>query len=42
MFAASLADPEIARGYPAIASLLTTPHELLAEPGVLDRSVNSA
>jgi len=36
-FAASLLDPECARGYQSIVSLLTTPNELLAEPGVLDR-----
>jgi 2-polyprenyl-6-methoxyphenol hydroxylase-like FAD-dependent oxidoreductase len=38
-FAAGLADPEIARGYQSLASLLTTPTELLAEPGLLDRII---
>jgi 2-polyprenyl-6-methoxyphenol hydroxylase-like FAD-dependent oxidoreductase len=37
LYAASLLDPECARGYQSIASFLTTPAELLAEPGVLDR-----
>ncbi|HEU4423027.1 MAG TPA: FAD-dependent oxidoreductase [Pilimelia sp.] len=35
--AASLADPDIARGYQSLVSLLTTPDELFAEPGMLDR-----
>ncbi|GIJ59373.1 hydroxylase [Virgisporangium aurantiacum] len=38
-FAASLADPAIARGYQSLASLLTTPADLYAEPGMLDRIV---
>ncbi len=38
-FAASLSDPEIARGYQSLTSLLTTPTELLAEPGMLDRII---
>jgi 2-polyprenyl-6-methoxyphenol hydroxylase-like FAD-dependent oxidoreductase len=38
-FAASLADPDIARGYQSLVSLLTTPPQLLAEPGLLDRIV---
>lgn len=38
-FAASLADPEIARGYQSLASLLTTPGELLAEPGLPERII---
>ncbi len=38
-FAASLSDPEIARGYQSLTSLLTTPTEFLAEPGVLDRVI---
>jgi 2-polyprenyl-6-methoxyphenol hydroxylase-like FAD-dependent oxidoreductase len=36
-FAASLADPEIARGYQSLASLVTTPAELYAEPGLVER-----
>jgi 2-polyprenyl-6-methoxyphenol hydroxylase-like FAD-dependent oxidoreductase len=42
MIPASLADPEICRGYQAIASLLTTPSELLAEPGLRERIVELA
>jgi 2-polyprenyl-6-methoxyphenol hydroxylase-like FAD-dependent oxidoreductase len=38
-FAASLADPEVARGYQALSSLLTIPTELFAEPGMLDRII---
>ena len=38
-FAASLADPEIARGYLSLAALLATPTELFAEPGMLDRII---
>jgi 2-polyprenyl-6-methoxyphenol hydroxylase-like FAD-dependent oxidoreductase len=38
-FAATLADPEIARGYQSLASLLTTPADLYAEPGMLDRII---
>ncbi len=37
LFAASLSDPEAARDYLSVASLLTTPDELFARPGVLDR-----
>jgi hypothetical protein len=37
MLAANLTDPEIARGYQALVSLLTTPTELFAEPGLADR-----
>jgi 2-polyprenyl-6-methoxyphenol hydroxylase-like FAD-dependent oxidoreductase len=42
MIPASLADPEICRGYQAIASLLTTPSDLLAEPGLRERIVELA
>jgi len=38
-FAASLGDPDIARGYQSLVSFLTTPAELFAEPGLLDRIV---
>lgn len=37
LFAASLADPDIARDYLAVAGLLTTPPELFARPGYVDR-----
>jgi 2-polyprenyl-6-methoxyphenol hydroxylase-like FAD-dependent oxidoreductase len=36
-FAASLVDPEIARAYMSLVALLTTPPELFAQPGMLDR-----
>jgi 2-polyprenyl-6-methoxyphenol hydroxylase-like FAD-dependent oxidoreductase len=36
-YAASLADPEAARWYASLASLLTTPTELFAEPGRLEQ-----
>jgi hypothetical protein len=36
-FAASLADQDIARAYQSLGSLLATPDELFAEPGLLDR-----
>lgn len=36
-FAASLVDQDIARAYHSLASLLATPDELFAEPGLLDR-----
>jgi 2-polyprenyl-6-methoxyphenol hydroxylase-like FAD-dependent oxidoreductase len=37
--AAALVDPEIARGYASLMQLLTTPTELLAQPGVFDRVI---
>ena len=37
MAAASTADPEVARGYAEVSSLLATPPEVLARPGLLDR-----
>lgn len=37
MFAASLADHDITRAYQSLGSLLATPDELFAEPGLLDR-----
>jgi 2-polyprenyl-6-methoxyphenol hydroxylase-like FAD-dependent oxidoreductase len=39
LFAASLTDPELTRAHTAIASLLVTPDEVLAQPGVLDRVI---
>lgn len=36
-FAASLADHDIARAYLSLGSLLATPDELFAEPGLVDR-----
>jgi len=36
-FAASLTDQDIARAYQSLGSLLATPDELFAEPGLLDR-----
>ena len=39
LFAASLADPDAARDQLSVASLLTTPAELFARPGVLDRAL---
>jgi 2-polyprenyl-6-methoxyphenol hydroxylase-like FAD-dependent oxidoreductase len=36
-FAASLSDPEVARAYSLIASLLATPTEVYAEPGLVER-----
>jgi 2-polyprenyl-6-methoxyphenol hydroxylase-like FAD-dependent oxidoreductase len=36
-FAASLADQDITRAYQSLASLLATPDELFADPGLLDR-----
>jgi 2-polyprenyl-6-methoxyphenol hydroxylase-like FAD-dependent oxidoreductase len=38
-FAASLADQDIVRAYHSLASLLATPDELFAEPGLLDRAM---
>ena len=37
LFAASLTDPDLLRDHLSVASLLTTPAELFARPGVLDR-----
>jgi 2-polyprenyl-6-methoxyphenol hydroxylase-like FAD-dependent oxidoreductase len=37
LFAASLADPDLARDYASIAGLLATPDQVLSRPGVLDR-----
>jgi 2-polyprenyl-6-methoxyphenol hydroxylase-like FAD-dependent oxidoreductase len=37
LFAASLADQDLTRDHLSIASLLTTPGELFAQPGVLER-----
>lgn len=37
LFAASLVDHDACRAYQSLASFLTTPDELFAEPGVLDR-----
>ena len=39
MLAASGEDPDILRGYASIASLLATPDEVLAEPGLFERVV---
>jgi 2-polyprenyl-6-methoxyphenol hydroxylase-like FAD-dependent oxidoreductase len=36
-FAASRIDPDVARAYQSIASLLATPDELLAEPGLAEK-----
>jgi hypothetical protein len=36
-FAASLTDPDITRAYLSLASLLVTPDELFATPGLVDR-----
>ena len=36
-FAASLTDPDITRAYVSLASLLVTPDELFATPGLVDR-----
>jgi 2-polyprenyl-6-methoxyphenol hydroxylase-like FAD-dependent oxidoreductase len=38
-FVASRVDPDIERGYQSLVSLLTTPPELLGEPGVLERII---
>lgn len=38
-FAAGLADPEVARAHLSLVSLLNTPDEVLAEPGMLGRIV---
>lgn len=37
LFAASLADPDLTRDHSAIAGLLTTPDQVFARPGVVDR-----
>ena len=39
LFAASLSDPDLARGYTSIAAFIATPEEVLGEPGVVDRVV---
>jgi 2-polyprenyl-6-methoxyphenol hydroxylase-like FAD-dependent oxidoreductase len=39
LFAASLADPDLARGYSALASFIATPDEVLSSPGVLDQVI---
>jgi 2-polyprenyl-6-methoxyphenol hydroxylase-like FAD-dependent oxidoreductase len=39
LFAASLSDPDLARGYASIAAFIATPEEVLGEPGVVDRVV---
>ncbi len=39
LFAASLADPDLTRAYSAVVSLIATPDEVLAPPGVLDRVI---
>jgi hypothetical protein len=39
LFAASLADPDLARAYTSVASFLAAPDEVLAPPGVLDRVI---
>jgi 2-polyprenyl-6-methoxyphenol hydroxylase-like FAD-dependent oxidoreductase len=39
LLAASLIDPDLARGYGSIAAFLATPDEVFGEPGVVDRVV---
>jgi 2-polyprenyl-6-methoxyphenol hydroxylase-like FAD-dependent oxidoreductase len=39
LFAASLTDPDLARGYTSVAGFVATPDEVLAAPGVVDRVV---
>lgn len=39
LFAASLADPDLTRAYSDVVSLIATPDEVLARPGVLDRVI---
>ncbi|GAA3347248.1 FAD-dependent oxidoreductase [Amorphoplanes nipponensis] len=39
LFAASLTDPELARGYTAVAAFIATPDEVLGAPGAVDRVV---
>jgi 2-polyprenyl-6-methoxyphenol hydroxylase-like FAD-dependent oxidoreductase len=39
LFAASLGDPDLARGYTSIAAFIATPDEVLDVPGVIDRVV---
>jgi flavin-dependent dehydrogenase len=39
LFAASLQDPDLTRAYSTIALFLATPDEVLATPGVLDRTL---
>ncbi|MEU4562765.1 FAD-dependent oxidoreductase [Actinoplanes sp. NPDC023936] len=39
LFAAGLADPDLARGYASIAAFIATPDEVFGRPGVVDRVV---
>jgi 2-polyprenyl-6-methoxyphenol hydroxylase-like FAD-dependent oxidoreductase len=39
LFAASLVDPNLTRAYAAVAACLTTPDEVVAQPGILDRVI---
>jgi 2-polyprenyl-6-methoxyphenol hydroxylase-like FAD-dependent oxidoreductase len=39
LFAASLADPDIARAYLSLVSMLATPEEIFAEPGLFEKTI---
>lgn len=39
MYAAAMRDPEVLRAYASIASLISTPKEALAEPGLLGKVI---
>jgi hypothetical protein len=39
LFAASLVDPEMVRAYQSIGSLVATPDEVFAQPGVLETAM---
>jgi 2-polyprenyl-6-methoxyphenol hydroxylase-like FAD-dependent oxidoreductase len=39
LYAASLGDPDLTRGFASISALLATPDQVLSEPGVLDRVI---
>jgi hypothetical protein len=39
LLAASLSDPDLARGYGSIAAFIATPDEVFGEPGVVERVV---
>jgi flavin-dependent dehydrogenase len=39
LFAASLTDPDIARAYLSLVSMLATPEEIFAEPGLFEKTI---
>jgi len=39
LLAASLRDPDLARGYESIAAFIATPDEVFSEPGIVDRVI---